>query len=93
MWNSSLPPPRSGSAGYRAVARSGSICAGLTFELMTLFDTICGKEGVAADEEALALISRAADGSARDGLSILGQAMALADGKITASQVQDMLGH
>ena len=61
-------------------------------ELMTLFGTICGKEGVAADEEALALISRAADGSARDGLSILDQAMALADGKITASQVQDMLG-
>ncbi|MEP3113343.1 DNA polymerase III subunit gamma/tau [Nisaea sp.] len=61
-------------------------------ELMELFGTICGKEGVEADEEALALISRAADGSARDGLSILDQAMALADGKITAAQVQDMLG-
>ena len=61
-------------------------------ELMELFRTICGKEGVTADEEALALISRAADGSARDGLSILDQAMALADGKITAFQVQDMLG-
>ena len=61
-------------------------------ELMALFRTICGKEGVAADEEALALISRAADGSARDGLSILDQAMALADSKITAFQVQDMLG-
>lgn len=61
-------------------------------ELMELFGTICGKEGVEADEEALALISRAADGSARDGLSILDQAMALADGRITAAQVQDMLG-
>ena len=61
-------------------------------ELMELFGTICGKEGVEADEEALALISRAADGSARDGLSILDQAMALSDGRITATQVQDMLG-
>lgn len=61
-------------------------------ELMELFGTICGKEGVEADEEALALISRAADGSARDGLSILDQAMALSDGRITAAQVQDMLG-
>tara|TARA_R110002051_G_scaffold173090_12_gene243482 strand:+ start:823 stop:2667 length:1845 start_codon:yes stop_codon:yes gene_type:complete len=61
-------------------------------ELMELFGTICGKEGVEADDEALALISRAADGSARDGLSILDQAMALSDGRITAAQVQDMLG-
>ncbi|MEQ8335074.1 DNA polymerase III subunit gamma/tau [Nisaea sp.] len=61
-------------------------------ELMELFGTICGKENVEADEEALALISRAADGSARDGLSILDQAMALSDGRITAAQVQDMLG-
>ncbi|MBO6559829.1 MAG: DNA polymerase III subunit gamma/tau [Nisaea sp.] len=61
-------------------------------ELMELFGTICGKEGVEADEEALALISRAADGSARDGLSILDQAMALSDGRIAAVQVQEMLG-
>ncbi|UUX48149.1 DNA polymerase III subunit gamma/tau [Nisaea acidiphila] len=61
-------------------------------ELMELFGTICGKEGVEADEEALALISRAADGSARDGLSILDQAMALSDGRIAAAQVQEMLG-
>lgn len=61
-------------------------------ELMELFGTICGKEGVEADEEALALISRAADGSARDGLSILDQAMALSDGRIAAEQVQEMLG-
>ncbi|WP_420402740.1 DNA polymerase III subunit gamma/tau [Nisaea sp.] len=61
-------------------------------ELMELFGTICGKEGIEADEEALALISRAADGSARDGLSILDQAMALSDGRIAAVQVQEMLG-
>ena len=60
--------------------------------LTGLFQSICGKEGVGADDDALALIARAADGSARDGLSILDQAMALSDGRITAEQVRDMLG-
>lgn len=57
---------------------------------------ICGKEGVEAEAEALAMIAAAADGSVRDGLSILDQAIAHADlggdGKVTAAQVQDMLG-
>ena len=52
-------------------------------------------EGVRAEPEALALIARAAEGSARDGLSILDQAIAHAGmegGAVSADQVRDMLG-
>jgi DNA polymerase III subunit gamma/tau len=55
---------------------------------------IASKEGVQIEPSALALIVRAAEGSVRDGLSLLDQAIALAgDGAgITAAQVQAMLG-
>lgn len=58
------------------------------------FARIAEKEGVAAEEEALAMIARAADGSVRDGLSLLDQAIALAgpDGAVRADAVRDMLG-
>ncbi|MFC0590824.1 DNA polymerase III subunit gamma/tau [Novosphingobium aquiterrae] len=60
------------------------------------FAAICKKEGVDAEDEALAMIAAAAEGSVRDGLSILDQAIAHADlggeGTVTAAQVQDMLG-
>ena len=60
------------------------------------FAMICGKEGVEAEAEALAMIAAAAEGSARDGLSILDQAIAHADlggdSRVTAEQVRDMLG-
>jgi len=56
------------------------------------FASICEKEGVTAEDEAVALISRAADGSVRDGLSLLDQAIALSGETITVQQVQDMLG-
>ncbi len=60
------------------------------------FAMICGKEGVEAEPEALAMIAAAAEGSARDGLSILDQAIAHADlggdSRVTADQVRDMLG-
>lgn len=60
--------------------------------LTGLFETVCAAEGVEAEAEALRMVARAADGSARDGLSILDQAMALATGPVTATQVRDMLG-
>ncbi|HEU4499022.1 MAG TPA: DNA polymerase III subunit gamma/tau, partial [Sphingomicrobium sp.] len=44
------------------------------------------------EEEALHAIARAAEGSARDGLSILDQAIAHGEGRVTAAQVRDMLG-
>ncbi|HOO50818.1 MAG TPA: DNA polymerase III subunit gamma/tau, partial [Alphaproteobacteria bacterium] len=45
--------------------------------LLQHYKNVCAKENVAAEDEAVAMIARAADGSVRDGLSILDQAMAL----------------
>ncbi|UAK23438.1 DNA polymerase III subunit gamma/tau [Sphingomonas nostoxanthinifaciens] len=59
------------------------------------FAHVAEAEHVAAEPEALALVARAAEGSARDGLSILDQAIAHAGmdgGAVTAAQVRDMLG-
>ena len=55
---------------------------------------IARKEGAKVSEEGLALIARAAEGSVRDGLSILDQAIVQAiDGEeVTGSRVRDMLG-
>jgi DNA polymerase-3 subunit gamma/tau len=53
---------------------------------------ICGAEGVQADQEALAAIARAAEGSARDSLSLLDQAIAHGAGMVTPDTVRDMLG-
>ncbi len=49
-------------------------------------------EAVEAEPLALALIARAADGSVRDGLSLLDQAIALTDGRVTEKAARDMLG-
>jgi DNA polymerase-3 subunit gamma/tau len=59
------------------------------------FAHVAEQEGVEADPEALALIARAAEGSARDGLSILDQAIAHAGmegGGVHADHVREMLG-
>jgi len=61
------------------------------------FAEICAKEGVVAEEDALTLIAVAAEGSARDGLSILDQAIAhgeTAEGavRVATEQVRAMLG-
>ena len=55
---------------------------------------IAGKEGANVSEEGLALIARAAEGSVRDGLSILDQAIvqALDGGEVTGEKIRDMLG-
>jgi DNA polymerase-3 subunit gamma/tau len=64
--------------------------------LFSHFQRICGLESVQAEDAALWMIARAAEGSVRDGLSILDQAIAHADldgqGVVAAAQVQDMLG-
>jgi len=64
--------------------------------LQAHFAEICRAEGVEAEEEALHIIAGAAEGSVRDGLSILDQAIAHADleteGRVTADRVRDMLG-
>ncbi len=63
------------------------------------FASVCRQEGVAAEEQALAMIASAAEGSVRDGLSILDQAIAHADmdsgdseTMVRADKVRDMLG-
>ncbi|MCG5239262.1 DNA polymerase III subunit gamma/tau [Azospirillum doebereinerae] len=56
------------------------------------FTRITALEGSTIESDAAALVARAADGSVRDGLSLLDQAIALANGTVTAQQVRDMLG-
>jgi DNA polymerase III subunit gamma/tau len=56
------------------------------------FQHICTLEEVAVEPAALALIARAAEGSVRDGLSILDQAIAHGHNTVTAATVSDMLG-
>jgi DNA polymerase-3 subunit gamma/tau len=56
------------------------------------FAEIAQAEQVNVELEALALIARAAEGSVRDGLSLLDQAIAHGGDEVTAAQVRDMLG-
>jgi DNA polymerase-3 subunit gamma/tau len=56
------------------------------------FNRIATAESVMVEPDAMALIARAADGSARDGLSLLDQAIARGAGIVTGEQVRDMLG-
>ncbi len=49
-------------------------------------------EGIESEPRALALLARAADGSMRDGLSLLDQAIAYGGGRVGADEVQTMLG-
>ena len=53
---------------------------------------ICTAEGVTVEDEALAAIVRAAEGSVRDSLSLLDQAIAHGAGAVSAQGVRDMLG-
>lgn len=61
-------------------------------KLAAHFAEVSRLEGVEVETEALAMIARASEGSARDGLSILDQAIAHGAGSVTSDQVRDMLG-
>jgi DNA polymerase III subunit gamma/tau len=61
-------------------------------KLAAHFAEVARAEGVEVEEDAVRMIARAAEGSARDGLSILDQAIAHGGGAVTAEQVRDMLG-
>lgn len=54
---------------------------------------ILDDESIEIDESALAQLARAADGSMRDGLSLLDQAIVYGDGKVSEAVVSAMLGH
>ena len=53
---------------------------------------LVGREGIEADEDALALLAEAGDGSMRDALSILDQAIASSSGRLTADSVRNLVG-
>ncbi|MBZ9796636.1 DNA polymerase III subunit gamma/tau [Mesorhizobium sp. ES1-4] len=60
--------------------------------LVSHLSSIAAKEGISVDDDALAMIARAAEGSARDSLSILDQAIAHGAGSVGAEAVRAMLG-
>jgi DNA polymerase-3 subunit gamma/tau len=53
---------------------------------------LCGRENISADEDALALLAEAGDGSMRDALSILDQAIASREGRLAAESVRQLIG-
>ena len=53
---------------------------------------ICGQEGIEADQEALSVLAQAGEGSVRDSLSALDQAIACCGSKLDAAQVRALLG-
>jgi DNA polymerase-3 subunit gamma/tau len=61
-------------------------------EIAGQFAHILAAEGIASEPSSLALIAHAADGSLRDGLSLLDQAIAHGGGQLAESEVRAMLG-
>ena len=61
-------------------------------ELIIFLTEICNKEGVNIEDGALKIISRAADGSVRDGLSILDQSISYTQGNISEKDIKEMIG-
>ena len=55
---------------------------------------LCGRENISADEDALALLAEAGDGSVRDALSLLDQAIASSEnqGSLSAESVRQLIG-
>jgi DNA polymerase III subunit gamma/tau len=53
---------------------------------------LCGRENISAEDEALALLAEAGDGSMRDALSLLDQAIASSAGSLTAEGVRQLIG-
>ncbi len=65
----------------------------VTPELMAAaLERIAKSEKAKVEPEALALIARAAGGALRDAISLLDQALAFSDGKVTAASVAELLG-
>lgn len=65
----------------------------LTIEtLFNHFKNIIEKENLKSEDEALQIIAKAADGSCRDGLSLLDQAISLSSGVVTTDIVKNMIG-
>jgi DNA polymerase-3 subunit gamma/tau len=61
-------------------------------EITTRLSSILDSEGVKAEQDALAIIARAADGSMRDALSLADQVISIGGGSVTAERVREALG-
>jgi DNA polymerase-3 subunit gamma/tau len=61
-------------------------------EVVKRMEEICGKEGIQADPEVLSVLAQAGEGSVRDSLSALDQAIACCGVKLDAAEVRGMLG-
>ncbi len=75
-----------------------SRCQNFSFRAVKFDDIVgqlrdlVGREQLEADDDALALLAEAGDGSMRDALSILDQAIACCGGKVTADSVRNLIG-
>ena len=61
-------------------------------EVLGQLRKIAERENIAAEEDALALLAEAGDGSMRDALSILDQAIPFASGRLTAETIRSLVG-
>jgi len=61
-------------------------------QIVNQLKDLCGRENIPADADALALLAEAGDGSVRDALSILDQAIASSDGRLAAESVRQLIG-
>ncbi len=61
-------------------------------ELKDHLNSVLSREGIEYDDEAVGLLARRAAGSVRDGMSLLGQVLALGQGRLSVSDVQNVLG-
>ena len=61
-------------------------------DVVALMERICAQEGIQADAESLAVLAQAGDGSVRDSLSALDQAIAFCGTELKAAEVRGLLG-
>jgi DNA polymerase-3 subunit gamma/tau len=83
---------------HRIPATIASRCQHFAFrsvgfeDVVGLLERICRQEGIEADPESLAVITQAGDGSVRDSLSALDQAIARCGARLDSSEVRSLLG-
>jgi len=61
-------------------------------DVVARMEWICGQESIQAEPEALAVLAQAGDGSVRDSLSALDQAIACCGTELKAAAIRDLLG-
>jgi DNA polymerase-3 subunit gamma/tau len=61
-------------------------------QILQQLKDIAAKEKIQADDDALAMLAEAGDGSMRDALSIMDQAIASCEGRVTAESIRQLVG-